>query len=59
MADWYIRLLVSDREMEFYYFQKQIFLFSCGLQGIYGIFTDCALQNLLSYFQQSVKKSHE
>lgn len=40
-------------------FQKQIFLVSCGLQGMYGIYTECALQNLLSYFQQSVKKSHE
>lgn len=43
MADWYIRLHVSDWEMEFYEvcLPEIDFSFSCGLQGTYGIYRAC------------------
>lgn len=43
MADWYIRLLVSDQETEFYEvcLPEIDFSFSCGLQGTYGIYREC------------------
>ena len=58
MADWYVRLLDSEWGTDFSEICIPEIDFFVDYRG-HTAYTECAVQNLLSHFQQAVKRSHE